>query len=104
MYAAIFALTAESIGTRKIISAPEAIEAENVEEAKKEGLQILRELAPHNREYMKPLSIVELSDDMMTGIAGCERMYLSNVEDDGELEFVDVTDAMYWKSQPWWSC
>lgn len=103
MYAAIFLMTAESLGPRKIISAPEAIEATTVEEARKEGLQILNELPPHNREVMKPISIVELSEDMMTGIAGCERLFLSNAEDDGELEFVDVSEATYWQSQPWWS-
>jgi hypothetical protein len=103
MFAAIFLLTqAESLGPRKLISAPEAISAEDVDSAKKEGLQILSELASHNREVMKPLSIVELSEDMLNGIAGCERVFLGNTEDDGELEFADVTDAHYWANQPWW--
>jgi hypothetical protein len=103
MYAVLFLLTqAESLGPRKLISAPEAIEAADIDSAKKEGLQILNELAPHNREVMKPLSIVELSQDMLNGISSCERLYLTNLDDDGELEFADVTDTQYWINQDWW--
>jgi hypothetical protein len=103
MYAAIFLLSqAEGLGSRKLISAPEAIEALDVDSAKKEGLQILSELAPHNKEVMKPLSIVELSEEMLSGIATCERIYLGNGDDDGDLEFADITDLRYWSSQPWW--
>lgn len=107
MYAAIFLHEDPEIGTRKLISAPESIEAENPDVAKREGLQILNEIAEEHKIIMRPLSIVELSDDMMTGIAGCERVFLPMTGEDGdngeELEFVDVSQSVYWQSQPWWS-
>lgn len=103
MYAVLFLLSAsESLGPRKIISAPEAIEADTIDSAKKEGLQILSELPSHNRAVLKPLSIVELSSDMLNDISSCERIYLTNSDDDGDLEFADVTETDYWVSQPWW--
>jgi hypothetical protein len=103
MYGVVFLLTeAESLGPRKLISAPEAIEAESVDAAKSEGLQILKELAPYNREGLKPLSIVELSNPMLEEISKCERIFLSNEEEDGDLEFADITETSFWVSQPWW--
>jgi hypothetical protein len=107
MYAAIFAHADPELGQRKLISVPEAIEAKTPEEAKKEGLLVLNDLAPEHREIMKPLSIVELSEEMFFSIANCERIHLPMAGEDGlnddELEFVDVSNAVYWQNQPWWS-
>jgi hypothetical protein len=101
-YGVIWLQDAPETGKRKLISAPESLEAKTAEEAKKEGMQILTELSPENKEVMKPLSIVEVDDRILYGISGCERIYLTNAEDDGELEFVDISQTDYWSTQGWW--
>jgi hypothetical protein len=102
MYGVVFLHDAPETGARKLVSTPEAIEAETPEDAKTEGRQILTELAPEHRSVTKPLSIVEISDEMKFGLTGCERVFLTAEEDGEELEFVDVTGTAYWSSQAWW--
>jgi hypothetical protein len=107
MYGVVFLHSDPDNGKRKLISSPESLEAESVDEAKKEGSQILEELPPEHRDIIKPLAIVEINDDMKYGLQGCERVFLPMKEEDdggeaGELEFVDVTPTSYWSSQAWW--
>lgn len=102
-YGVVWLHDAPESGKRKLVSAPEAIEASNVNEAKQEGSTILGELSPEHRAVIKPLAVVELNDQMLYGIKGCERIFLPmNDDDDGELEFVDVSQTDYWTSQGWW--
>ena len=87
----------------KIMSAPESLdELETADDAKKEGLQMLSELPPEHRSIMKPLSIVEVTEDMIFGLKGCERIFLPNADDDGELEFVNVSSTSFWTNHNWW--
>ena len=87
----------------KIMSAPESLEELNTaEDAKKEGLQMLNELPPEHKSIMKPLSIVEVTDEMLYGLKGCERIFLPMNDDDGELEFININATSYWAGQPWW--
>lgn len=88
---------------RKLMSSPEALEeCASPDQAKNEGRQILSELAPGHKSAMVPLATVEVSEDMHFALSGCERVFLPNNEDDGELEFVDISETSFWIAQPWW--
>lgn len=91
------------ISPRKLMSAPESMDdIDTPEKAKNEGRQILSELAPGHKSTILPLATVEVSNDMKFALAGCERVFLPMNDDDGELEFVDISATSFWVSQPWW--
>ncbi len=87
---------------QKLVSSPESLEASTDTEAKEEGRQILAELSETSRAMMKPLAVVEISEDMLSAISSCDSVWLINSEDDGELEFRDVTELSIWSNHAWW--
>lgn len=103
MYGVVWQHNTPESGDRRLLPSPESLEdLSTAEEAKKEGIQIHRELAHEHRSVMKPLAIVEISEEMLFSLQGCERIFLPNEDDDGELEFVNISDTQLWTSQPWW--
>lgn len=91
---------------RKLMSSPEAMEdVDTADKAKDEGRQILAEIAPGHKSTLAVMAVVEVSQDMLYGLQGCERIFLPmNDQNEGsELEFIDVSNAIYWTKQPWWS-
>lgn len=103
MYGVVWGHNTPECGNRQLLSAPESLdEITSTDQAKVEGRQILAELAPEHKTAMKPLAVVEVTEEMMFALKGCERVFLPMDEDDGELEFVDVSKTQFWNSQPWW--
>jgi hypothetical protein len=89
---------------RKLMSSPEScVGVDSADQAKLVGRHVLADLAPGHKATLGVLAVVEVSQDMLYGLQGCERVHLPMVGDDGdELEFIDVSQAQYWQSQPWW--
>ena len=103
MYGVVWQHNAPESGSlKKLMSVPEALDTKTPEEAKKEGLQILSELPPEQKSAMRPLAVVEVTEQMMSTLNDCEKVFLPNADDDGELEFVDISHTSFWQNQGWW--
>lgn len=88
---------------QKLMADPESLEGmDNPDAAKKEGRQLLTELAPEHRTAIMPAAIVEVSEDMITQLNSCPKIQLDALEDDVELDFVDVSKTDFWLNQGWW--
>lgn len=105
-YAVIWLHNAPENGSvRKLMSLPESIQAENDAEAKREGLAILNELSPEQRSAMKPLAVVEVTDQMLEDFQGCRIVTLpvhDELDADAELTFVDISEIEHWVAHSWW--
>lgn len=106
-YAVVWKHT-EDAGSRKLMVPPETFAVDDTpEKAKQEGRRILGDLAPEQKTAMGVLAVVEVTDEMVYGLQGCERVFLpmnaGDGEEDDELEFIDITQASYWSRYPWWA-
>ena len=100
--------TPESGEVLKLLASPESLEGvETPDEAKKEGRQVLAEAAPEQKLCLKPLSVVEVTEQMLEILRDCPLVTVPTYDaddenDDNELEFVNVGNTDFWSSQPWW--
>lgn len=105
-YSVVWKFRPSQGSAKKLISTVEAMEGvDSVEDAKKEGRQILAEVTPGMKGSLSVLAVAEVSDEMMQTIQGCPTVGIpmgTDGDEDDDVEFADITDTEIWLNQGWW--
>lgn len=105
MYTVVWGYTGDQ-EPKRLLSSIESIEAQTPDDAKKEGVLILNDLPPEQRSEMKPLAVVEVTEETLAEFNANGKVFLPMLDEDGEgddeLEFIDITQTTLWAGQPWW--